>query len=153
MVKFYVSSRKSEVLQFDGLLLSKSYKVSVKKVQKSYISWHWKVMQSLKKKLFCGFKYDLRNLVIFHPSTQESGNFTLRGYFCPMCIRFDLKRCRGVIFHDTEEWCTVWINPDLVVSKISWEIGWTFIRVLKSQKNCTLMGLFCRKDMFYYKIL
>ena len=49
LVKFHVSSRKSEILHFDGFLLSKSYKVSAKKVQKSYLSWHWRVMQSLKK--------------------------------------------------------------------------------------------------------
>ena len=40
---------KSEILHFDGFLLSKSYKVSVKKVHKSYLSWHWRLMQSLKK--------------------------------------------------------------------------------------------------------
>ena len=49
LVKFYVSSRKSDILHFDGLLLSKSCTVSAKKVQKSYLSWHWRVMQSLKK--------------------------------------------------------------------------------------------------------
>ena len=38
LVKFQVSSRKSETLCFDGFLLSKSYKVSAKKVQKSYLS-------------------------------------------------------------------------------------------------------------------
>ena len=42
-------SRKSKILHFDGLLLSKSCTVSAKKVQKSYLSWHWTVMQSLKK--------------------------------------------------------------------------------------------------------
>ena len=52
LVKFNVSSQKSEILQFDGLLLFKSYKILAKKVQKSYLSWDWgKVMQSLKKNL------------------------------------------------------------------------------------------------------
>ena len=49
LVKFHVNIQKSEILNFDGFLLSKSYKVSAKKVQKSYLSWYWKVMQSLKK--------------------------------------------------------------------------------------------------------
>ena len=40
---------KVEILLFDVLLLSKSCKVSAKKIQKSYLSWHWKMMQSLKK--------------------------------------------------------------------------------------------------------
>ena len=34
---------------FNVLLLSKVYIVWAKKVQRSYLSWHWKVMQNLKK--------------------------------------------------------------------------------------------------------
>ena len=49
-------------------------------------------MQSLKEKLTCGFKYDLRNLVNFHPTTQKSENFTPMGYFCPKYMRFELKK-------------------------------------------------------------
>ena len=37
MVNFYTSSRKYEYLHFDGLVLSKAYKVLDKKVQKSYV--------------------------------------------------------------------------------------------------------------------
>ena len=40
LVKFQASSRKSEILHFDGLVLFKSYKVSAKKVQNSYHTWH-----------------------------------------------------------------------------------------------------------------
>ena len=47
LVKFYVSSWKSNILHFsDGLPLTKSFKVSAKKVLASYLSWHWRVMQS-----------------------------------------------------------------------------------------------------------
>ena len=45
----YMSTQRSEILQFYGLLLSKPYKVSAKKAQKSCLSWYWRVMQSLKK--------------------------------------------------------------------------------------------------------
>ena len=38
LVNFHVSSRKYENLHFDGLLLSKAYKVLDEKVQKSYVS-------------------------------------------------------------------------------------------------------------------
>ena len=38
LVNFHASSRKSENLHFDGLLLSKAYKVLDEKVQKSYVS-------------------------------------------------------------------------------------------------------------------
>ena len=50
LVNFDASSRKSENLHFDGLILSKAYKVlDKKKVQKSYVSWDWRVMQSLQE--------------------------------------------------------------------------------------------------------
>ena len=128
---------------------SKSYKVPAKKVQKSSLSWHWRVMQSLKKNWLV-----ISNMtwgiwwILTRPTTQKSKNFTSMGYFCPKYMRFELKKYRGVIFHDTEQWCKIWINPDLVVSKMAWGIGWTFIRALKSLKNCTLMGSFCPKHMF-----
>ena len=43
-VKFNSSSQKSENLHFDGLLLSKAFKVLNEKVQKSDVSWHWRVI-------------------------------------------------------------------------------------------------------------
>ena len=38
LVNFHASSHKSENLHFDGLVLSKAYKVLDEKVQKSYVS-------------------------------------------------------------------------------------------------------------------
>ena len=49
LLKFHASSWKPGNLDFDGLLSSKAYKDLDEKVQKSYVSWHWKVVQSLKK--------------------------------------------------------------------------------------------------------
>ena len=60
-----------------------------------------------KEKLTCGFKYDMRNLVNFHPTTQKSKNFTSMGYFCPKYMRFELEKYRGVIFNDTEQRCKI----------------------------------------------
>ena len=34
-----------------------------------------------------------------------------------------------------------------MISKITWRIGWTFIRALKSVKNCTLISSFCAKHV------
>ena len=55
-----------------------------------------------KEKPTCGFKYDMKDLVNFHATTQKSKNFTSISYFCPKHIRFELKKYREVIFHDTE---------------------------------------------------
>ena len=38
LVNFHASSQKSENLHFDGLLLSKAYKVLDEKIQNSYVS-------------------------------------------------------------------------------------------------------------------
>ena len=48
----------------------------------------------------------------------------------------------GPICSNTEQWCKIWINLDLVVSKLAWGIGWTFIKALKNLEICTLMGSF-----------
>ena len=49
LVTFHESSRKSESLDFDRLLLSISYKVLAKEVQKIYLSWYWRAIQTLKR--------------------------------------------------------------------------------------------------------
>ena len=74
LLNFHASSWKSGNLHFDGLLLSKAYKDLDEKVQKSYVSWHWRVMQSLKKKLTLDSKNDMRNLVNFNLSSGKSEN-------------------------------------------------------------------------------
>ena len=58
---------------------------------------------NFEEKLTLGFKIDMKTLVNFHPTTQKFKNFTLMGYFCPKYIRFELKKYRGVVFHDTEQ--------------------------------------------------
>ena len=58
-----------------------------------------------KEKLTCGFKYDMRNLVNFHPTTQKSENFTSIGHFCPKHMRLELK--------NAEELSSVTLNSDV----------------------------------------
>ena len=69
-----------EIWHFDGLLLSKSYKVSAKKFQELSLMT-LKSDPKLKEKLTCGFKYDMRDLINFHPTTQKFENFTLMPLF------------------------------------------------------------------------
>ena len=45
LINFHASSPKSENLQFDGLVLTKAYKFLDEKVQNSYVSWHWRVIE------------------------------------------------------------------------------------------------------------
>ena len=102
-----------------------------------------------KEKLTYGFKYDIKDLMNFPPTSQNSGSFTFMGYFCPKQMRFELEKYRGVIFHYTEQWYKIWINNDLLVSKMAWGIWWTFNGALKNLKNCTFMDSFCPKNIMF----
>ena len=138
-------------MHFDALILSKSYQVLAKKLQKSHFSWHWSLKGDVKfkEKLTYCFKYDMRNFVNFHPTNETSEKIFSMGSFCPKYTRLELQKDRGVIFHDTKLWCKIWINLDIVVSKTTWGIGWTFIRALKNLKNCTLIGCFCPRHIMF----
>ena len=142
-----MSSQKSETLHFDGLLLFKSYEVSSKKLQKSYLSWHWRVIQSLKKN-WLWFRIWHEEFGEFLPNHSKVRKFHSNGHFLFPVYKVWAKKFRHVIFHDTEQWYKILINPDLVVSKIAWGIWWTLLRALKQLKYCTLMGSFCAKYMF-----
>ena len=74
LVHFHVNSRKSENLGFAGLYLPKAYKDLDEKLKKSYNSWHWNMMQSLKKKLTFGSKKDMRNVMNFNASSCKFEN-------------------------------------------------------------------------------
>ena len=43
-------------LYIDGLFLSKAYTVSVRNFQRNYVSWHWRVLQSLNENWLVGWK-------------------------------------------------------------------------------------------------
>ena len=59
------------------------------------------------EKSICYFKNN-KNFVNFDPSTQKPQKIcTFIGPFCAKYITFDLKKYRGVIFHDTKESCKI----------------------------------------------
>ena len=88
LLNIHVSNQKSENFHFDQILLSKAYKDLVEKIHKSYVSWHWRKVQTLKKNWLLVQKWHEH----FHQTTQNSENFTLMGYFCPKNMRFQLKQ-------------------------------------------------------------
>ena len=96
------------------------------------------------KKMTLDSKIDMRNLVNFHPTTQKSKNFTSMGYFYPKYMRFELMKYRGFVFHDIERWCKICINPNHVVSKITWGIGELSLEHSKSER-LFIDGLFLSK--------
>ena len=95
-----------------------------------------------------------RKIYLLFQKWQEFGEFwpenskvskigTLIGSF-DANLMFELKNYRGVIFHDTEEWCKISRKTDLWFGKWLgiWQI---FTRALESVKIENLVGSFCPK--------
>ena len=77
---------------------------------------------------------------------------TLMSCFWPKYIMFELKKYRGVIFHDTREWCKIWRKTDLWFGKWHEEFGKFSPEHSKISKICTLMSCFWPKyKMFELK--
>ena len=64
---------------FDWFLLCKVYNIWSKKVQRSYLSWHWCVIENLKKKLSWGLENDMRNSANFYQHTCKCQNCDFDG--------------------------------------------------------------------------
>ena len=107
----------------------------------------------IKEKMTRDFKYDMRNLRNLYLTNQMSESFFSMRSFSPKYTRFEVQKYRGVIFYDTEQWCKISINSDLVISKMAWEIRGIFIKALKQTLkrliNCTLMGFLCPKHIMF----
>ena len=97
LVNFNLSSDKSENLHFDVLLLSIAYKVSAKKVQKNYLSWHWKKIQTLKKNWLFVWKMTWEIWWTLTGAVESLKICTLIGYFCRNYVMFELKIYREVL--------------------------------------------------------
>ena len=96
LVNFNANSGKSENLHFDALYLSIAYKVSAKKVQKSFFSWHWRVIQTLKKSsLVSKMTWDIWGVLT--RAVENLKISTLIGYFCQKYVMFELKKYGRVV--------------------------------------------------------
>ena len=97
LVNFNASSGKSENLHFDVLLLSIAYTVSIKMAQKSYLSWHWRVIQMFKKNWHFVWKITWGIWWILTRAVESLQIWTLMGYFCRKYVMFRLKKHGGVV--------------------------------------------------------
>ena len=71
--------------------------------------------------------------------------FTLRGSFWAKYILFELKRYRGVIFHETEEGYKIWRGIDLSFQNWHKEFDKFWPEHSSVSKIFTLMGFFWAK--------
>ena len=49
------------------------------------------------------FKFDMRNLINFDPSTQKSQKFLFNGLFLAKYLMFQLRKYKGVMLNDHED--------------------------------------------------
>ena len=136
--KFQTFNCPSEIspnLYFDRLLLSKIYKISAKKVQRIYVSWHWRVNAKFEKKMLFQKWQEFGEFWSEH--SKVSKIFTLIGLFCGKYITFDLKKYRAVIIHDTKKSCKIWRKTVLWFGKWHEKFG----RFLPEHLQVSKLGL------------
>ena len=71
----------------------------------------------IEEELTCRFKIDVSNFTNFDRSTRKFKKFVLNDSLWPKYILFELQKCRGVIFHDTEEIYRFWRKTELRFEK------------------------------------
>ena len=101
-----ISTQISPNLCFDRLLLLKVYRISAKKVLRSYVSWHWREMQKLKKNWFVSIMTRIWWILI--QALKSLKNCTFIGPFRAKYITLDLKKYRVM---------KIWRKTDLRLGK------------------------------------
>ena len=71
-----------EICTLDGILFSKAYEDLDGKAQKSYVSWHWGVTESLKKNWLLVPKMIWGNWWFLMQAVAGLKNWTLMYHFC-----------------------------------------------------------------------
>ena len=106
-------------LHFHLFLLCKVLNVWPKKVRRSYLAWHWRAMQNLKKNWLVVWKMAWRIWQTFTRALESLKIGTLMGSFdwifsiFPKYKKYELKFYWEVMCHGNEEWCKIWRGIDL----------------------------------------
>ena len=122
-----------------GSFCAKYITFDLKKVQRSYFSWHLWMMQNLKKKWLLVWKITWG---IWHICTRAIENSQKLGFSwnpfiqSKKCMSFNLKH---------EEWCKIWRGIDLSFQNWLEEFYEFRPEYWKVSKLCTLMGSFWTK--------
>ena len=128
-------------LYTDGLFLSKAYTVSIRKCQRNYVTWHWRVLHSLNENWLVAWKFT-RNLVNFHASSWKSENLHFyRIHFSKAWKYLDEKVQKS---HVSWHWRVMQSlkKNRLLVTKMTWGIWWILTRAVASLEICTLIYYF-----------
>ena len=141
-----VLTRVLKNLPYNGLLLNKVYNVWANKSIWELCLLALNIDATFEGKLTCAFKNDLRNLANFHQTMFGSLKIgTLMGSFYTKQKIYELKIYRGVLCHDSEEWCKIWRGIDLSLQNWHEEFYKFWPKHSKISKNWTLIGCFWPK--------
>ena len=130
---------------FNGLLLNKVYIVWAKKVQRSYLWWHWRVITNLERNRHVVSRLTWGIWQILNRAVESLKNFHFNGLLLnKVYIAWAKKGQRSYLSWHWRAMQNLKKNC-LVVWKMTWEIWQIFTRSLGSVKIGTLMGSFCPK--------
>ena len=122
----------------------KFHQISAKSVQRSYVSWYWRMVQNLKKKwLFVSKMPRIWWILIRVLKSLKKLHFDWSILWkvynvWPKKVQRSYISCHWRV-------CKVWKNNWLVVWKTIWGVWQIFIRTLENVKIGTSMGSFCPK--------
>ena len=133
-------------MHLNGLPLNKVYNVWAKKVQRSYISWQWRVMQNWKKTDLCFPKWHEKFGKFLTEHLKVSKLELWWDLFIQSKKIYDLKIYR-VMCHDNEEWYKIWRGNDLSVQNLHEEFHEFWPKHFEVM--CTLMGSFWTKSIMF----
>ena len=125
-----------------GCLWPKYIIFELNKVWRSYIWWHWRLMQHLIENWLVLSKMTWGIHERFTRTLESLKIETLMGSFHPKYKMYELQIYRVVLFHETEEGREIWRGIDLLVQ--NWHEEFDEFRP-KHWKICTLMGFFRAK--------
>ena len=149
LTNFDVSTRKSQRFSLYGLLMSKLYVVLAKKVQRSNLWWNWRGMQNLRG-IDSSFQNSNKEFDKIWPEHAKiSKTFILMGSFWAKYIFFELKKYKGIIFHETEEGYKIWKGIDSLFQNWHDEFDNIWPKHSKISKIFILMVSFWAKYIFF----
>ena len=136
---------KSQNLLFNWFLLCKVFNVWPKKVWRSYLSWHWRVIPNLERDQLVISKLTWGIWQILTWALESLKNVHFNGLFLTKVYIVWDKKVQRSYLHNTNEWCKIWRKTDLWFAKWHEEFGKFSPEHLKVLKIGTLMGSFCPK--------
>ena len=123
-----------------GSFFTQYITLDLKKVQRSYLSRHFRVMQNLKKNWPVVLKMSWGIWQIFTRALESLKIGTLMWSFYPKSKIYELKTYRGVMCHGNVEGYKIWIGIDLSFQNWHEEFDTFWLEHPKILKICTLMG-------------